>query len=596
MLTEEQARAVQRRTSLVTRARALMAEGKTQGEAAKAVGVSTPTLCRWLQRTDPAQATHKCGRQPGYQPNEAELELVRQLYVRLNTREVKGRNTGSSKITAFRLVASSDDPRVSEDFRTVVLRRTSKSLPPTWVRLLDTPSTVLATSRDRDAIAGNISTPRGFTFIARDGSEQILRAGSIFESDDGTLNFPIVIPWPYGGDPCSDKFGCKVGRFQFLPIIDRRSLFCPLFHVIVRAKSSYRAEDVVALFGDCFFEVGMPSGGMVLERGSWDSHMVRDTLKMLDLPVLHAWTPQQKPAVEKFFDRVWTPLSILPGDVGRYRGENSDNTEVLLQCEAGRRDPRKHFLSLDEATAAIGQAVTWCNTEPVQSKKFGRFVPQQIWEQQTTDCPLQRPESGLQIFFARERREWTVRKNLVGGRVETPQLRFPIWFQCEALWEFQGCKVKVFFDPFTDPCLGTLVLQHDWRSYKKGHIIAHQLPALDMVPQAIFATDWEKPEELQKTLAMRKAMAKAVRTELWTWRGARRTEARDGTGNTTRVERTAEPTPRLRAQPVTQPQRHDEPLEEETITRSCEPLPEVESEIIEISDRSEERPVDHETL
>src|SRR5439155_233228 len=39
----------------------------------------------------------------------------------------------------------------------------------------------------------------------------------VIEADDGTLNFVNWIPWPMGGDPCSDKFGVRLGRWQFLP-------------------------------------------------------------------------------------------------------------------------------------------------------------------------------------------------------------------------------------------------------------------------------------------------------------------------------------------------------------------------------------------
>jgi hypothetical protein len=281
--------------------------------------------------------------------------------------------------------------------------------------------------------------------------------------------------------------------------------------------------------------VGMPEA-LRLERGSWESHIVRDALALAGVRTVPAWESKQKNAVENFFDRVWTPLSLAPGDVGRFRGDNAQNTALLAQCEAGRRDPREHFLNVEQATEAMGQAVAFVNGEPVETRAWGRWIPQALWQVQTAETPLPRLPDHLRVFFSRERREWTVRKGSVGGRVETPNLAFPVWFQHEALWEFEGCKVRCFFDPFTPEVRGTIVLIDAWRTYAAGHVIAADVPALELPPQAVLADGW-KDDEATRSLAVRKAMAKAVRTESWHWQGGRRSEARDGFGQVATISR-----------------------------------------------------------
>ena len=51
------------------------------------------------------------------------------------------------------------------------------------------------------------------------------------------------------------------------------------------------------------------------------------------------------------------------------------------------------------------------------------------------------------------------------------------------------------------------------------------------------ATDgWADESGREKSLAVRKAIAKAVRTECWSWQGKRTSHARDGMGNVASAE------------------------------------------------------------
>jgi hypothetical protein len=537
-----------RRRRVLEAYRALLAQGASKKAAAKAVGQSVTTIWRYERMAAGRSATgatsevleprtRNCGRVPNYLPSDYELQRVRELYIRIDESQERGRGLGSSKAAAFRIVAKSEDPLISDQFRRVVLQRKGRTIPPSWGRLLQAPASMLARVRDqRSTMASWVSTPRNRTYVDDAGDELPLECGVISEADDGTLNFYACIPWPFGGDKCSDRFGVKLGRWQLLPVVDGHAEFCPAFDIVARPRSSYRGEDVMALLGRTMFEICVPELWR-LERGSWESEIVQGALRLSEVPVTKAWHSKQKNAIERFFDRLWTPASLIRGHVGRDQARYKQVTNLALACEDGRHDPRDHFLSLDEAVRQVAKCVEFVNQDVIVSKTWGRWVPQERWVAGAANTPdgvgFRKLDPSLKIFFSREQRVWTVRKACLGGNVEGPLIRFPVYFQCAELWEFEGCKVKCYFDPYDEPVRGTLVLQHDWRGYKSGHVIARDVEALELPPQAVIAEGEEAGRSAAgaTSLAVRKAIAKAVRTETWNWLGGRTTQARDGFGN-----------------------------------------------------------------
>lgn len=527
--------------SIWRRYQALAASGMSQTQSAAALGISPAKLTRLKQRVAAVGSAglaraYGSGRPCDYVPTDAEIACVREIYASLDAGEIRGPNTGSSKIAAYRMAARSNDPRVSELFRGYVLRRQTKRLPNSWMRLLDQTESVMRVIRQPSRLHVYISTPRKPTWVNAEGAEVPLRAGDLFESDDGTVNFYCWVPWPFGGDKCSDKYGVRLGRYQLLPVVDVRSRFITAFHFIARGKSSYRGEDVMALFGDTFRGPGKPQV-LRLERGSWESQIVRDALELARVPVVNAWHAKQKNAVENCFDRLWTPMSRIKGHAGRDRGQIEQTTDLAIQCQEGRRDPREFFPAMQAAMSEIVAAVEYTNTEPVNSRDWGTWVPQEVYVRQTTERPLPTLDPELSIFFAREQRRWTVRGGLVGNSVEGPLLKVPIYFQTAELWEFEGILTRCYFDPYASEIRGTIVLDEDWKGLQRGHLIARDVPAMDLPPTAVLRQDYGSEAEAQKTLAVRKAMTEAVRTEAWTWLGQRSSTARDGMGNVAQADR-----------------------------------------------------------
>jgi hypothetical protein len=89
----------------------------------------------------------------------------------------------------------------------------------------------------------------------------------------------------------------------------------------------------------------------------------------------------------------------------------------------------------------------------------------------------------------------------VGGIIAGAGIRFPIYFQHEPLREFAGHKIQVCFDTRAEHITGTLVLPVAWRSYRAGHIIARDVPAL------------ESPEPFLRDA--RRTLARALRSGRW---------------------------------------------------------------------------------
>jgi hypothetical protein len=141
------------------------------------------------------------------------------------------------------------------------------------------------------------------------GRRTFVRAGDIVEADDGTINFPVCVPWEIGGDKCSDKFGVKVGRYQWLRSVDVASRFKPAYVYVCRPRGSYRAEDILTLIHAICRQYGIPRQ-FRFEKGSWLSKRVTDLIARLGAHLHTVHSPRQKPYVEGGFNQAWTKLSF----------------------------------------------------------------------------------------------------------------------------------------------------------------------------------------------------------------------------------------------------------------------------------------------
>jgi hypothetical protein len=282
--------------------------------------------------------------------------------------------------------------------------------------------------------------------------ERRLRAGEMFSSDDGSVNFIVYVPWPWGGgDPCCERYGVKVGRFQMLPVLDCGTGYVSSVTQVVRAAQSYRAEDLVAVMGHAMRQTGVWDMAY-LERGTWESKRVSEFLKMAGVERLTAYQPRQK-LIEQWWNPTWTHLSRLPGQIGRFRGEEEEGNRRLRAYQAGHRDPREELLSLAQMMKAFQAVIDERNHERIDAGPiFGSWVPAERWVSDLAQQPMKPWPTKLDHVLCPERRELMVRQHMVTCEAVGPFGENNSYkFFDEALIGFEGQYLSVYFDPHRDP-------------------------------------------------------------------------------------------------------------------------------------------------
>lgn len=444
-------------------------------------------------------------------------------------------------------VESSGLPTCPADLRELILARERAGkafLPERLMRQIAASARTVRQYRNpTEAGLHYLSAPGSIMWTpGENGDRRFTRAGDWIEADDGTINFPVCVPWTMGGCPTSDKFGVKVGRFQFLRPIDAGSRFRPGFLYVMRPRGSYRREDVLALMRMVSRAHGVPRGWR-FERGTWESNMVKEAVRLLGSQLHTVYSPRQKPFVEGGFNQDWTKLSVhFPNaDVGRFMGETEEANLILTAAKQGRQDPRKHFPLLADALAAFHAITAEENRTPVNSANWGRWVPEERWAEQLAHEPLRRLAPESEWIFHPYVREWTVRGMQVGGKVPIfEEVSVPFDFAAMWLGNFDGAKVRCHFDPSEARCEATIVLLQDWGTHKRGEVLGTALQINETTGYVRFVMGWaDDPASLGRKLRQQtaSAMRREVRAILPNGRSAGgESEQRDGLGQKAVVE------------------------------------------------------------
>jgi hypothetical protein len=358
-----------------------------------------------------------------------------------------------------------------------------------------------------------LCSPGSLFFIhdSKTGQRRPPVVGEVIEADDATINFPVCVPWTLGGDPCSEKYGVKVGRFQWLVAVDVARRFITAWSYVMRPKSSYRAEDILTLLRAHCLQHGKPLRAH-FEQGAWKSNLVKTALQGLGIELHTVWSPHQKPFIEGLFNTVWTKLSVqFPGcDIGRFMGETEEANDLLTACKRGGRDPRRHFPMLADALTAFGNVVKEKNNTPVDSA-IGSWIPAEAWQARPRPSTLD-PESDW--LFAPYIRTWTVRGMLVGGRIPLfEDLSVPFDFSADFLPQYHGAKVRVHFDPSANRCSGMLVLAEDFHGERAGKVLGLAQQINEIAGYARLVLGWGDDPTNAGRLARQRA-ASALRREV----------------------------------------------------------------------------------
>jgi hypothetical protein len=449
----------ERRLAVLTAFLQEVSNGASPRRAAKALGESRVTLWRWEQRYRKEgfegliPATENCGRTPWLKKlgmTEDEIRQVQALHL----------DTGSNT-TALRLFAQSD--RCRPELAAAILdpTRTSKhSIPPSI--------------RDATKVSENLKKAhRGPRKLALSGMWTPRRLdilpGDIFTSDDTTPIWAWWVPW-YESEEY--PFGVKVLQGQFLPVIDVASQCVLTLVLIAREKSSYRAADIWNLFGHTFDTVGLPRLGWQLERGSWDSNLVRGQdveyqdgeisrvrrvggLRSLpsnltdwhtspvgplkDMPPeafpknLQTWTsylPKSK-SIEAFFNRSQTLEGTIWGALGRDQMRNPfEKTKKIYEaCKRGAADPRLHFLSQEEMLLKLKGIAEYLSNEPMEGEVF-RGIPKKLFQDAVEQRPLLRMPEDQRYLYRRDWKPLTITQG---------------WARVRATDEITGKRYSLFY-------------------------------------------------------------------------------------------------------------------------------------------------------
>lgn len=420
---------------------------------------------RWLaEAADHAQAFPT---QPGPgRPRMAALACLRALDLRVMRRLAaqfeRGHDTASTSAAVETYAAREDCPT---EFRAWCASRHSRHhLPKELADALALPARVLARlrapGRERLAHAGH--APGTLRAIVDERTGEVRRpwAGECWSADDGTINALMHVPWGLGGDPCSDRWGVRVGRFQLLLIEDTGTMMITGWAWVVRGRDSYRAEDVAGLLYRVALGHGAPER-IILEKGVWASGRVTDTCAALGMEITRSHRPTSKP-VETEFNRLWTLSSALPGvQMGRFRGGNEEGDADLRRLRAGRVDPRTCCLSMQEMDRRVAGLVHQLNTRRVEGR-YGTWVPAERWAADVAGgrARLHPIDADTAWVAAPDRRVLRVRQGgHVRCEVDSGFGAVVVDWRHAALADHVGADVSVFFDPHVDGCPAAFVLE-----------------------------------------------------------------------------------------------------------------------------------------
>jgi transposase InsO family protein len=390
-----------------------------------------------------------------------------------------------------------------------------------------------------------------------DGEREFVKSADIVECDDATINFPVCVPWAIRGCPVSERYEVKVGRFQWLVAIDVGSRKILGYCYTARPRGSYRGEDVLSLMRTVIKQHGIVRAWR-MERGIWESNLVKDAARNMGADRLTVHSPHAKPFIEGLFNSLWTRLSShFPfSDVGRYRAENQESNRLLVACQSGAQDPRRHLPMLADALAAFDQVIAEHNEHLIDSDNYGCWVPNERWEADTAARPLPRLAPESEWLFNPFARTWTVKGNTVSGRVPLFEgVSIPYVFSAPWLLEYHGAKVRAHFDPSEPRCCAKIVLAESTAGHREGEVLGDAWQINETTAYARLAMGCGQSSERREGLEQIRQASAALRRVAVGIVGPKRgdnfqvpyieREERDGLGALSRLTQGAEAAPAL---------------------------------------------------
>jgi hypothetical protein len=379
------------------------------------------------------------------------------------------------------------------------------------------------------------------------GERVIMQPGDWFGGDDATPGIGVCVPCNEVITPCSERYGVLLGRFQWLAFHDCRTDKLLGWDYVVRPRGSYRAEDILCGMGAVTRTHGVPRQGWQFEGGTWNSNLVRQCIELLQCSHWRTYSPHQK-AIESVFNRVWTRLALqFPhADMGRFRNENEANCRLYEACKRGQRDPRRFFPPLSVVVRVFEEEVARHNAKPIDSKQYGRWVPDEFFARATAAAPLRPFSAPMAFIFSPFSAERTVRGMLVRCRVPMFE-NFSVPFEFGADWlpKYHGKKVRLHFNPREPQCVATAILQEAACGKRPGEVLGEAPLVSETARQIRYILEWGDDDQRAGYVQHQRAANFVRRETRGIGAGGRveysKSENRDGFGHIGIVERDKHP-------------------------------------------------------
>lgn len=332
------------------------------------------------------------------------------------------------------------------------------------------PATTRAYRNPREAHLDLVQSPGSLAFtLNEEGSgHRHLEPGERMTWDDGTKNFVCCVAGlRREGDKCWEKFGVVIGRWQIIVGADHASLYVPGYCHTARPKGSYRAEDELGAMLPIFEEYGVPPQ-VILENGISRAGLIREALTGLGVNLLHASGPHEK-VIESIFNNLWTRLSFVPGQVGRFRGEEGEVDAIIESCSRGATDPRHFFPMLPDVLSALEMAIHEWNTHTVRSRMHGHWRPVDVFTQRSPKVLRPFPKDSAWRFAPAVTEDLLVRRcDVQTSYLLMPGLSLPVNFSAGFLANYLGKRVRFHYNPHAPEMDAMCVLAEDCGEQKAG--------------------------------------------------------------------------------------------------------------------------------
>lgn len=415
------------------------------------------------------------GRPPLAELTHDHLQTIRALYLKTN----HNRKEGSIQLAWVRFCEN-----YSEFSHLVDAHMPATTIPTQVVEACRTAKALVGPNRgSKKRMLHEAAHVPGTMRRHRDGRR--LYAGERASADDATRNIACYIPWPWGGCPCSDKFGVRLGRWQTLIVHDDASSYPPVISSVFRWKESYRAADVASLIYRTETEV-LQFDNWSIEGGVWQA---KQSLAVLGNRWISAKGRPNQKLVENYIGNLWRIMDGLKGDVGRHRGEIARNSQLYIACRSGKQDPRKHFMSLDEGQQTLYQAVDYLAEKRMKSAHYGTWIPKARWESDLEQFPRKPRTDSADFLILPEIATRVVRKGAIEVTAPGPMGCPMIWtFMSDWLWNYEGRRVTVYFDPLEAwPVAGTITLEGERKPIGQVECVSPQVNSKDRAVEMVKA-------------------------------------------------------------------------------------------------------------